>query len=105
MEREMSFPFEFTYLVDWAVKFYGDTLGYLPAFVQYELLCDLQWRFREIYDMSEVLTPEEKPEYLKSEYYEMYGQLLSSKELFDTAESLGYSILNIQNLEFIWLKS
>lgn len=59
-KKKRSWYFDyFTYLVDWAVKFYGDTLGYLPAFVQYELLCDLQWRFREIYDMSEVLTPEE----------------------------------------------
>ncbi len=49
----------FTYLVDWAVAFYQQQLGYLPSFVQYELLCDIQWRYREIYDMTGILTDEE----------------------------------------------
>ena len=31
----------FTYLIDWAVEFYREHLGYVPACVQYELLCDL----------------------------------------------------------------
>lgn len=53
----------FTYLVDWAVEFYRGRFGYLPAFLQYELLCDLQWRFKEIYDMSKVLTEDEIEEY------------------------------------------
>lgn len=49
----------FTYLVDWAVEFYQDRLGYLPSFLQYELLCDIQWRYREIYDMTGILTEDE----------------------------------------------
>jgi len=53
----------FTYLIDWAVDYYRDTLGYLPSFLQYELLCDIQWRYREIYDMSDILTEEEVLQY------------------------------------------
>lgn len=53
----------FTYLIDWAVAFYKEKFGYLPAFVQYQLLCDLQWRYKEEYDMTEVLSPAEIQEY------------------------------------------
>ena len=53
----------FTYLVDWVIEFYQDKFGYLPAFLQYELLCDLQWRFGEIYDMTPVLTEDEIEQY------------------------------------------
>lgn len=53
----------FTYLVDWTIAYYREKFGYIPAFVQYELLCDLQWRFRQIYDMSGVLTDQEIEEY------------------------------------------
>lgn len=53
----------FTYLVDWAVDFFNKKLGFLPAFVQYELVGDLQWRFGQIYDMTDVLTPEEIEQY------------------------------------------
>lgn len=53
----------FTYLVDWAVEFYQNRLGYLPSFLQYELLCDLQWRFGLTYNMAEVLTEEEVEQY------------------------------------------
>lgn len=55
----------FTYLVDWAVEYYQIKFGYLPAFLQFELLCDLQWRFCEVYDMSKVLTGEEIEQYKK----------------------------------------
>lgn len=55
----------FTYLVDWAVEYYTTLFGYLPAFVQYELLCDLQWRFREKYEMNGILTSEEIDQYKK----------------------------------------
>ena len=55
----------FTYLVDWAIEFYQEKFGFLPAFLQYELLCDLQWRFGQVYDMSEVLTEEEIEQYKK----------------------------------------
>lgn len=53
----------FTYLIDWAVAYYREKLGFLPAFLQYELVCDLQWRFREVYDMNSVLKDEEVEEY------------------------------------------
>ena len=65
----------FTYLIDWAVEFYFNHFGYLPAFLQYELLCDLQWRFGEIYDMSDVLTAEEIEQYK--------ARLFSSLRYFD----------------------
>lgn len=55
----------FTYLVDWAVEYYTTLFDYLPAFVQYELLCDLQWRFREKYEMNGILTSEEIDQYKK----------------------------------------
>lgn len=48
----------FTYLIDWAITYYQEKFDYLPAFLQYELLCDLQWRFGQVYDMTEVLTQE-----------------------------------------------
>lgn len=53
----------FTHLVDWAIKLYQEKFGYLPAFLQYELMCDLQWRFGQTYDMSQVLTEDEIKQY------------------------------------------
>lgn len=53
----------FTYLVDWALAFYKKRFGYVPAFLQYELMADLQWRFRQVNDMSEVLSEEEIEKY------------------------------------------
>lgn len=65
----------FTYLVDWTVSYYQEKKNFLPAFVQYELLCDLQWRFRQVYDMSSVLTAEEIERYKE--------RLFSSLQYFD----------------------
>ncbi|MDO5137600.1 MAG: CDP-glycerol glycerophosphotransferase family protein [Oscillospiraceae bacterium] len=47
----------FTHLVEWGIGIYQDKYGYIPGFVQYELLSDLQWRFCENYenDMVDVL--------------------------------------------------
>lgn len=54
----------FTYLIDWGVSFYRERFGYLPAFLQYELLADLQWRFKENYaNIESVLTPDEVEQY------------------------------------------
>lgn len=50
----------FTHLVDWAVNYYTAQFGFLPAFLQYELMCDIQWRFYENYSMEGVLSPKEK---------------------------------------------
>lgn len=65
----------FTYLIDWAAAYYSEKLGYIPAFVQYELLSDLQWRFRQVYDMSSVLTDQEIEKYKE--------RLFSSLRYFD----------------------
>lgn len=53
----------FTYLVDWAKEYFEEKFGHLPAMVQYELLCDLQWRYREIYSTEGILTEEEYEQY------------------------------------------
>lgn len=53
----------FTYLVDWALTFYKECFGYVPAFLQYELMADLQWRFRQVNDMTPILTKEEIEQY------------------------------------------
>lgn len=75
----------FTYLVDWAVDYYRNHFGYLPAFVQYELLCDLQWRFTQDYDMSDVLTAEEIERYKE--------RLFSSLRYFDDKYILEQKII------------
>lgn len=49
----------FTSLIDETAAHYQQKFGYLPAFVQYMLLGDLQWRFIEVYDMTGVLSEEE----------------------------------------------
>jgi len=61
-KREWYFDY-FTYLVDWAVEFYRKKLGFLPAFLQYELLSDLQWRFKQIPAMENVLREDEIKQY------------------------------------------
>lgn len=64
--KEYGWYFDyFTYLVDWAIDFYENRFGYLPAFVQYELIADLQWRFNTTYDMEGVLNEIEINEYKK----------------------------------------
>ena len=40
----------FSHLINWGMDFYKEKYGSLPGFVQYELLSDLQWRFRENYE-------------------------------------------------------
>lgn len=36
----------FTNLCDWACDFYTERFGYIPAFVQYGILCDILWRYK-----------------------------------------------------------
>ena len=55
----------FTYLIDWAIDFYRTKFGFIPAFVQYQLLCDLQWRYDVDYDLSLVLSKDEIIAYKK----------------------------------------
>lgn len=47
----------FTYLTEWAFREYKTRLGYVPAFVQYEIMSDLQWRINGFQEsaMEEVL--------------------------------------------------
>lgn len=52
-----------TYLIDWAVGYYQDKFGYLPAFVQHQLVCDLQWKFVENKEIKKVLSEQEIEEY------------------------------------------
>ncbi len=54
----------FTYLFDWACDYYRKTWGYVPAFVQYQLMCDLQWRILEDYDPTQILGVEGTNQYL-----------------------------------------
>lgn len=53
----------FTYLIDWGIETYKQHFGYLPAFIQYQFLCDLQWRVKEKYNPLQVLTEEEAKQY------------------------------------------
>ncbi|MBM7000826.1 CDP-glycerol glycerophosphotransferase family protein [bacterium] len=59
------------YLCLWAIKFYSDRFGYVPAFVQYQLMCDLQWRFISEYDAEQVLG-----EAGAREYYQLLAEVL-----------------------------
>lgn len=36
----------FSNLCDWACDFYTERFGYIPAFAQYAILCDMLWRYR-----------------------------------------------------------
>lgn len=51
----------FTYLFDWACSFFTQKFSTVPPFVQYQLMCDLQWRFKENYSeqMNTVLNSSE----------------------------------------------
>ena len=60
---------------DWIISYYKERFGYLPGFLQYELMYDLQWRFSEKYDMSGVLSKEEQMTYK--------DRLFSTLSLFD----------------------
>lgn len=59
----------FIYLYDWIIKYYREKLGYLPSFLQYSLLSDLQWRFRSKSNVDEILSEGEKEEYKKQLYH------------------------------------
>lgn len=80
----------FTYLIDWCIEFYQKRYGYIPGFVQYELLSDLQWRFSENYenDMRNVFEGDQE---LIDRYYK---RLLSYLQIFDDKY-----IVNLQMLK------
>ena len=40
----------FTYLTEWAFRTYKERFGYVPAFVQNEIMSDLQWRINGFHD-------------------------------------------------------
>ena len=52
-------------MVDWAREITINKFGFTPLYVQYTIAADLQWRVRQEYDMSEVLTEEEIERYQK----------------------------------------
>ncbi len=54
-----------TYFDDWAVNFYKEKLGFVPAYVQYLLMYDLQWKVKDASVMPKVLTVEEIEQYKK----------------------------------------
>lgn len=65
-KRKRGWYFEyFDYFFDWAVRFYYERFGFIPAVIQYELMFDLQWRICEKYDleMKEVLSKKEQEQY------------------------------------------
>ncbi|MBM7000827.1 CDP-glycerol glycerophosphotransferase family protein [bacterium] len=43
------------YLVSWAFEYYQGRFGFVPEFVQYQIMCDLQWRIIEECDPETVL--------------------------------------------------
>ncbi len=50
VKKKRSWYFEyFTNLVDWSVDFYRNKFGYLPEFLQYTLLSDILFRFKQEY--------------------------------------------------------
>lgn len=76
----------FTYLYDWAIEFYRNKFGYLPAFLQYELLADLQWRFCQVYDMPPLA--EDEIERYKTRLFELLQNfddkyILDQKKIWD----------------------
>ena len=50
-KKKLGWYFDyFTYLVDWCVDFCKNKWGYIPAYYQNILVCDLKWRFSNEYD-------------------------------------------------------
>ncbi len=82
----------FTYLVDWAATYFQERCGEIPDFVQYELLSDLQWRFSQVYDMTQVLSLEDIEAYKQRLYASLrYFDdrcILSLRELGDEYKCL-----------------
>lgn len=85
----------FTHLVDWATDYYKERFGYVPGFVQYELLCDLQWRICADYSL-DILSEEEK-----EAYYNRYVQTISR---FDDCYIAEQRLLNAQQKAFLLKK-
>ena len=56
----------FTCLIDWCIEKYISEMGFLPGFIQYLLLSDLQWRFRGDYEKDMLETLCHDPERIKT---------------------------------------
>lgn len=52
------------YLVEWCFEFYNNKMGYIPPFVQYTIMCDLQWRLIENINIREILSENEEKKYI-----------------------------------------
>ena len=61
----------FTYLIDWACDYYQARFGFVPDFVQYQLMADLQWRFSEFPENKLPLEGVDLEKYKKSLYDEL----------------------------------
>ena len=66
MSRKSWYFDSYTYLSEAVCGEAVSLYGYVPYYVQYAILCDLQWRFRSNYEaqMAQVLTEEERQAYL-----------------------------------------
>lgn len=88
----------FTYLIDWGIKEYKEKYGYLPAFIQYQFLCDLQWRVKENYDPLKVLSVEESNLYL-CRLWEIFRKFddkyILEQEMIQTEYKKFYSIQKV----------
>ncbi|MBQ8317646.1 MAG: CDP-glycerol glycerophosphotransferase family protein [Lachnospiraceae bacterium] len=70
-KKKRSWYFEyFTNLVDWSVDFYKSKFGYVPLFLQYTLLTDILFRFKQEYTSTaiDVLGESDFEEYKKVLY-------------------------------------
>ena len=73
----------------WVIDYSKATVGYLPKFIQYTLMYDLQWRFRPQKIQNDILTEYEK------EIYK--DKLFSLAEHFDTDVIMAQSSLYIDH--------
>lgn len=72
-----------THLTRWALDEYEARYGHVPAFVQYQMMCDLQLRIREEIDGSLVLTPGEQASYrddLRAVYRRIDDRIILEQE-------------------------
>lgn len=69
-KKKLGWYFDyFTYLVDWAVDFCKSKWGYVPAYFQNILVCDIKWRFVNEYEKTAI-------NLLGNDGYERYKEVL-----------------------------
>jgi len=85
-----------TYLVEWTINFYKNKFGYLPKFVQYFLMADLQWRIIEKEEYKDVLSESEIDIYLK--------KMAQCFQYIDDKYILEQRKLNIEHKYYVLIK-